>query len=827
MSSDEGDDASFYDAEDDTTESEEAHAAARRVAGEAGEMTLAARAGALIGRQSTRGKESATEEEDAPRARARSRSSGASTSTRTDSRSSSSRSRHRYSLPPSTQEPVPLIPARFLETGRPSLVQRRSDDSRPISLHTQRPAATAAKDAPSPRSLYPRAIPQGSNGQVAPAQPPDALQQRPSSRFSRRKSLPALPPQTHESTLEQLEGGGATPNTMSRLGQRRNEDLFLELADGSEEDARPSSRGGRALSRLSQAGKRRSMPPAEHPLPSPADRRPKSSGQAFANRTTSRLDTTSSAIHRSHDPYRNTPSRTTYRADDTASVSGRSLSGRPQRWSSMADHSPASPSLRDRLTSPEAMHYGRRRPSFGGPSLQQPKIRPSRLPGSFDEHSESPEENSEAKQSQDSTDADSQGADTVWDELDDLKSRIKKLEFTGKLPSSSGAAVSSNEASDRPRTATTAPTTIDSSPKRDKQEKKADSVTTHAGTAPNGYIVGGSSVADIHPLLHSALAKARPLLNPNLYRTLEATASDALQLAAMTGGAGPQGTAFSAASIINGATVSDRHVRRKADTMCRNLTDLCLALCEGKLDSSSNVASPIAASTPLRSSPSVRHTRSSLGPSEDAVRTTSRPMSRLDARRTSILGIGGSVAASPSPNRENADVSASDAEHTPSHELTRVSRRSARSSSRLQVQRHHYEEMSGDEDPTIRPISRAMTDNFRSRPSGPRDYNSPGSQRSPSLRDSLVARRANASAHEENQRLSRVASLNSEGGRRRFLDHNTPPVLEEEGAGAEAHEAPSASKRRVTSYGFGNRRTPADMPSRATSLNQRRHVVVE
>lgn len=463
---------------------------------------------------------------------------------------------------------------------------------------------------------------------------------------------------------------------------------------------------------------------------------------------------------------------------------------------------------------------------MGATTLQSQKTRGTRLPGSFDEHSESPEESSEPKQSQDSTDADSQTADTVWDELDDLKSRIKKLELTGKIPPTSGAAMSSNETSERPRTATTAPTTIDSSPKREKQEKKSDSVSTPAETSSADYTVGGPTVANIHPLLHSALVKAKPLINSNLYRTLEATASDALQLAAMTGGAGPQGTAFSAASIINGATVSDRHVRRKADTMCRNLTDLCLALCDGKIEAASVTASPIALSTPLQNSPSIRHARSNLG-TNDGARSTARPMSRLEARRTSILGSGGSFEASRSPRRESDDVSASETENTPS-QVPLQERRIARAGSRLQVQRPQYDDVSGDEDPTIRPVSRAMTDHFRAKPSGPRDYHSPGSQRSPSLRDSLVARRANAAAHEDNQKLSRATSLNSESGRRRFMDHSTPPVLEEESGASEVYQPTSGgSKRRVTSYGFGNRRATADLPNRATSLNQRRHVVVE
>lgn len=833
MSSDGGeDDESFYDAEGDIDEGERTEADI--AAGERRRAWAGTDSADAIGwhaspapapvAQAVVAREGATEHHS--RARSRSRSSATPTAARpSESRSLSSRARNRYSLPPDPSEPVPSIPAKYLETGRPSLVLRRRDDTAREGGPANTAAANVTADA---LSLRPRGT--SNDDEVAPVQPRSAVdaQGRPLSRFARRKSLPALPPQVHKGTLDKLESTQAQ-GKMSRLGHRRNEDLFLELANDGEEDTRPPSRGGeRAMSRLSShAGKRRSMPTADHTLPS-SERRPKSSGQAFANRTAQRLDVISANTQRQPDRYRSTPSRASYRPDDTASLSGRSQSGRvQQRWSNLAERSPASPSIRERIASPETLEYGRRRPSFGTAPLQPQKTRPSRLPGSFDEHSESPEESSEPKQSQDSTDVDSQDPDTVWDELDDLKSRIKKLELTGKLPPTSGAAMSSNETSERPRTATTAPTTIDSSPKREKQKKKVDSVSTPADTPSAQYTVGGPSVANIHPLLHSALAKAKPLLNAALYRTLEATASDALQLAAMTGGAGPQGTAFSAASIINGATVSDRHVRRKADTMCRNLTDLCLALCEGKIEANSVQASPVTLSTPLRSSPSVRHARSSLGPNDGGVRATSRPMSRLEARRTSILGAGSSFGTSPSPRRESTEeVSASEAENTPSHP-TLEQRRVARSGSRLQVHRPHYDDVSGDEDPTIRPVSRAMTDNFRSKPSGPRDYNSPGAQRSPSLRDSLVARRANAAAHEENHKLSRVASLNSDSGRRRFMDHSTPPVLEEENDGSEPYQTNSASKRRVTSYGFGNRRATADLPNRATSLNQRRHVVVE
>ena len=122
-----------------------------------------------------------------------------------------------------------------------------------------------------------------------------------------------------------------------------------------------------------------------------------------------------------------------------------------------------------------------------------------------------------------------------------------------------------------------------------------------------------------------------------------------------------------------------------------------------------------------------------------------------------------------------------------------------------------------------------MTELGRAKTIGPREYHTPPQQRSVSLRDSLVGRRANAGAYEGNRELARVASMGSDsGGRRRFHDPSTPPVLEEEGS-AEEYQPSSQPKRRVMSYAgqYANRRTEKDLPSRATSLHQRRHIVVE
>ena len=754
------------------------------------------------------------------------------------------RSQSRHSLPEAIPA-VPAIPEHLLATGkRATLAQRRKADGThkhspgrlnvtpSPSLCVQRPSTSAGEEftsspARSPNRQASRSR-HGLSNATAPPSPAD---------HTRRKSLPALPAHVHKDTLEKLENRrqGRAVAHMNRAGKGRNEDLFLELANdrsGADDGVRPPSRSGRASSRLSFSGKRRSMP-SESVLPSTADGRPStSSGQTFGNRPSSRLGNFQSDLQRHVERYRSTPSRAAFPADDAISVSSRSRSGRPHRYSVAADNSNFPPVRVDQqVRSPELPHYGRRRPSFGATPPQPPQTRPSQLSKEqHDTYSESPAESSEPKQSlPDSASVESQ-TDTVWDELDDLKSRIKKLELTGKLPAMSGAAVAT-EANERPRTATTAPTTIDSSPKVEKQEKKPDPAPPGADTTVENT-VGGTNLANIHPNLHSALAKAKPLLSAPLYRSLEATAADALQLAAMTGSAGPQGTAFSAAAIINGVTASDRHVRRKADTMCRNLTDLCLALCEGKHEAPSILSSPVSLDTSAKNSPAARFGgRSSLGPSDSLNQNGgSRPMSRLEARRTSILGSQGGSSLGNSPIASGEDLSASEQETTPSHLKVPETRRFSRPGSRLQTtRRQRYEDASGDEDPTIRSPSRAMTDIGRGKRTSPREYSTPQQQRSPSLRDSLTTRRANAAAYEGNREPSRVSSLTSEssGSRRRFLDHSTPPVLEEESNGDD-YQPVVQPKRRVMSFGtHGSRRATTELPNRATSLNQRRHIVVE
>jgi hypothetical protein len=637
-------------------------------------------------------------------------------------------------------------------------------------------------------------------------------------------------PSKDEATLEALTAQDAG---MDQTQPEANADLFLQLAeDANSSDSEPTLTQ-RAPSRATWNDKRQQSIPSS-PRTSVENGRPRAAARP-SSRFSTHIDT-----NRANTGYRTpgptpTTSFTSPRYDQT--TPGSAHLRRKTPFSNAPDCSPRSATQHYERTqspekSPELPTFGRRRPSFGYPASTSHTKRHSGIsakPQGSD--GESPANSSETKQSAAESDSvDSQTApSTVWDELDDLKSRIKKLELTGKIPSTSNAAVTGAGSSfDRPRTATTAPTTINSSPKQDRKQDQDASAGAQSSKPPTPTSL---TLADIHPTLHIALAKAKALLSATLYRSLEATAMDALQLVAMTGSAGPQGTTFSAASIINGVTVSDRHIRRKADMMCRNLTDLCLALCEGKHEAPSIMSSPVAIDTPPKiSGPKPKYSRASMAFGEDLNKAASRPLSRLEARRSSILGLQ----PMSSPQASGDDISASEHETTPSHsQRVPELHRQSRLGNRLSAPRFdRYEEPSGDED--IRPPSRAMTEfgNFRSphQQQSPRDYNTTTAKlphRSPSLRESLNARRANATSHVGNRELPRVASLTLEPSRRRFPRDSTPPVLEEV-PGEQVDLA--YQRRRLTSFGHyvSSRRAVDLSASRSTSLSHRHaNVMVE
>lgn len=162
---------------------------------------------------------------------------------------------------------------------------------------------------------------------------------------------------------------------------------------------------------------------------------------------------------------------------------------------------------------------------------------------------------------------------TVWDEIDDIRSRIQRLELTGKLPPTSGAAMS-RASEERPPTATTNATTMSGSPKHNGElVPQTDAVSTVSSSY--GY-------KECQPLLQSAMSKSKSLLPPEIYNALENAASDAITLSTMIGKIGEPGPVSSAASNTGGPAVTDRQLRRKAESICRNLTELCLALSENQ-----------------------------------------------------------------------------------------------------------------------------------------------------------------------------------------------------------------------------------------------------
>lgn len=270
---------------------------------------------------------------------------------------------------------------------------------------------------------------------------------------------------------------------------------------------------------------------------------------------------------------------------------------------------------------------------------------------------------------------------TVWDELDDLKSRIKKLELTGKLPPSSAAAMSTAE---RPRTATTAATTMSSSPKHNK-------IANHLRSTIEGV------PATVHSLLHEALGNAQAIVSHDVYQKLLATAQDALQLATMTS-LDNQGLRSAASSP------SDRQMRRRTESMCRNLTELAIAL-----------AAETKSSQALRPGSRDQHISPALGfrsrtysqsnnELNDRPPVTTRVQSRLESRRISAQH-GYMSARHTSPDLDSP---------TALPQYPNPGGRTTRIATQLRNRRTtNFLDGANDEDepsPTTRPVSRAMTD---------------------------------------------------------------------------------------------------------------------
>ncbi|KAJ6258380.1 hypothetical protein Dda_6420 [Drechslerella dactyloides] len=183
---------------------------------------------------------------------------------------------------------------------------------------------------------------------------------------------------------------------------------------------------------------------------------------------------------------------------------------------------------------------------------------------------------------------------TVWDELDELKMRIKRLELTGTLPPASsslsgiGSGIS-NSSGERPRTGTTAATTVSSSPRHQNQQiaevpPAASSNSGAATAAPMVVASANGPPPTIHPVLYAALAKTKTVLPEHIIKALDALANDTLNLAEAVGSTGQSTMSINAAlNSPEKQLITDRQIRRKVDNVCRSLTELCIALADGRM----------------------------------------------------------------------------------------------------------------------------------------------------------------------------------------------------------------------------------------------------
>jgi hypothetical protein len=399
---------------------------------------------------------------------------------------------------------------------------------------------------------------------------------------------------------------------------------------------------------------------------------------------------------------------------------------------------------------------------------------------------------------------------TVWDELEDLKSRIHRLELTGKLPATSGAAMS-RAAHERPPTATTTTnTTMSTSP---KQRGHGNS------TSPTEFSNRQLQPNELHPLLHSALAKSKSLLTPEIFSALEATANDALTIAAMMGMSGQPGPLSSAQSTIDGPSsgVSDRQVRRKADSMCRSLTELCLALSDERMEHSPNETlhgvRPRSNGRDSELRPSIE--TSNISPRQPVnsditrVKSSPRALSRLEERRSSLLN----TSTLPSPRYAPSDVGNN------SHSVIG----GRRTSLLIRSRRGNTEEP--EEDSTrFRAPSRAITEVGRFRNSQ-REYvpEEPLQERTPPALSSLPVRRNGHLPASSLLNSGPSATQSSAATAKRYLDRSTP---DRDTAAPNARIAENREMRKSSVSGFGLGRTgslkhrrqanAADLPTAST-----------
>ncbi|KAL2810417.1 hypothetical protein BJX63DRAFT_402238, partial [Aspergillus granulosus] len=473
-------------------------------------------------------------------------------------------------------------------------------------------------------------------------------------------------------------------NSITDESRTKNEDIFLNIArsDSGRRESLGRSELRRSRFRMSGNGFRSSTSRVSSDVTPSPDQLPRSN--TFESPLHPNSQNTSPSTRYSSLPYSYSASAHPLEDPQTSFTSGtRSTIGLPRSRLNRA--SPEDEAKSERRSS---LHDSR---SFRHSTLST--IRSSRqVSGS--EATEKPRYDPERSQ-KDGTEStlSTTAPSTVWDELEDLKSRIKKLELTGKLPPSSQEAITS-ASGERPRTATTTVTTMSSSPRHRKTSVSGESDTI---TVPS----------PVHPLLQSALVKARKSVSKDVYTALEATATDAMALSQFLGtGKTPSGSA----SIVHGYGPAERQSRRKADSVCRSLTELCLALSDEQHTKQQSPGDDAAFRLSQNGTdegtitPTISYRRSINHEPEETDRRQSAPRatSRLEARRASLAN----HIDHPSPETPAQNTKLM---HSPSSPATTGSRLSRLSVS-MRARRMQDEESAEHRNPNGRSISRSMTD---------------------------------------------------------------------------------------------------------------------
>ncbi|KFY40425.1 hypothetical protein V494_03508 [Pseudogymnoascus sp. VKM F-4513 (FW-928)] len=597
-----------------------------------------------------------------------------------------------------------------------------------------------------------------------------------------------------DQTLRALEGyeDNSRRDTFSReqeyRDQTRNnggtEDLFLDLAlddlsHGYPQEKPVTTTTNRRTSRIALPNNRSSLPPLTNPYPNPMPRRGsdlQSVSTSYSSRGNEGTPQSQRTDRQSYNAYSHgraasspaspldlNKSRYPPSATRTTPVTPRVFNTRDSTYDAPSSASGRRPSIPESTGGSQVRGHAYRQSNLS--SFSTPRIyNSSPLVGRMAEPEITPEPAAVADSTDDGTTS-TTAPSTVWDELDDLKSRIRKLELTGKPPATSGAAVS-RATGERPPTATTTATTISTSPKRGRGAS--------ASIVDNGS--DAAHAGEAHPLLHAALAKSKTVLTPDLYKALENAASDALGVASMVGSVGQPISSGHSVIGPNGGSIADRQLRRKAESMCRSLTELCIAL--------SDTTSQLGASAPARpmsrgkelqaqveeSEPSPRQLIAPNDTLSRAKQSPTRALSRMEARRSSLLA----TSALPSPRFNAPDNAISSPRFNPSETATPTQSSSLagrRTSIMLRRQRSGTEEREAEEsDVQFRAPSRAATEIGFSRNS-PREYTSqqPLPERAPSTVSNLPARRQYFSSN-----MSPSSAIPSLSSQRRYLDRLTP-----------------------------------------------------